>query len=111
MNVEMMNIQIEMLRRHPNSRALDVYKEVEELLKEEPHVEFSGEELEKEHTAEGVQAAESFVVLEGYNWDLGGNHNWKLDFRYLYGCRFSLADGLMRVTDVMVDGKIVVAAG
>ncbi|KAI3953461.1 hypothetical protein MKW92_010877, partial [Papaver armeniacum] len=31
-------------RRHPNSRALDVYKEAEELLKEEPHVEFSGEE-------------------------------------------------------------------
>ncbi|RZC81111.1 hypothetical protein C5167_043692 [Papaver somniferum] len=25
------------------------------------------QELEKEHTAEGVQAAESFVVLEGYN--------------------------------------------
>ncbi|KAI3990590.1 hypothetical protein MKX01_022890 [Papaver californicum] len=31
-------------RRHPNSRALDVYEEAEELLKEEPHVEFSGEE-------------------------------------------------------------------
>ncbi|MCL7027487.1 hypothetical protein MKW94_001726, partial [Papaver nudicaule] len=31
-------------RRHPNSRALDIYEESEELLKEEPHVEFSGEE-------------------------------------------------------------------
>ncbi|RZC57091.1 hypothetical protein C5167_004394 [Papaver somniferum] len=31
-------------RRHPNSRVLDVYEEAEELLKEEPHVEFSSVE-------------------------------------------------------------------
>ncbi|KAI3947291.1 hypothetical protein MKW98_030877 [Papaver atlanticum] len=31
-------------RRHPNSRALDVYGEAEELLEEEPHVEFNSKE-------------------------------------------------------------------
>ncbi|RZC84821.1 hypothetical protein C5167_047610 [Papaver somniferum] len=30
---------------------------------------------------------------------------------YLHGCRHSVPDGLMRLTDVMVDGKIVVPAG
>ncbi|KAI3960778.1 hypothetical protein MKW98_026170 [Papaver atlanticum] len=31
-------------RHHPNSRALDVYGEAEELLEEEPHVEFNSKE-------------------------------------------------------------------
>ncbi|RZC86570.1 hypothetical protein C5167_029925 [Papaver somniferum] len=40
-------------RSYPNSRALDVYKEAEELLEEEPHVEFSGEvEIEFEYLSE-----------------------------------------------------------
>ena len=35
----------------------------------------------------------------------------KSKFDNLYGCRHSLPDGIMRATDVMLSGKVVVIAG
>ena len=35
----------------------------------------------------------------------------KSKFDNLYGCRDSLPDGIMRATDVMLSGKVVVIAG
>ncbi|RZC56762.1 hypothetical protein C5167_015614 [Papaver somniferum] len=48
--------------RHPNSRALDVYGEYEELLEEEPHVEFNSKvetEFEDLSTDGKIQGWES----------------------------------------------------
>ena len=39
------------------------------------------------------------------------NYVSKRKFDNLYGCRHSLPDGLMRATDVMIAGKIVVVCG
>ncbi|RZC68548.1 hypothetical protein C5167_031806 [Papaver somniferum] len=47
---------------HPNSLAFDVYKEAEELLKEEPHMDFSGEG--------GINATLGNMFEDDWSWHM-----------------------------------------